>query len=46
MSEDYKQSDNKFTGTIDKGEIAVTPPPARVQKEEERQEAVIGKGTN
>jgi hypothetical protein len=35
VSEDYKEGDNKFTGTIDKVTIAVTPPPAQVQKEEE-----------
>ncbi len=44
MSEDYKEGDNKFTGTIDKVTIAVTPPPAEVQKEEERQDAVIDEG--
>ena len=46
VSEDYKEGDNKFTGTIDKVTIAVTPPPAQVQKEEERQDAVIDEGIN
>jgi arylsulfatase len=32
VTEDYKQGDNKFTGTIDKVTIAVTPPPTQVQK--------------
>ena len=35
VTEDYKEGDNKFTGTIDKVTIAVTPPPAEIQKEEE-----------
>jgi len=39
VTEDYKEGDNKFTGTIDKVMIAVTPPPAQVQKEEEGQDA-------
>jgi hypothetical protein len=34
------------TGTIDKITMAVTPAPAAVQKEEERQEAVIDEGIN
>jgi hypothetical protein len=46
VSEDYKEGDNKFTGTIDKVTIAVTPPPAQVQEEEERQDAVIDEGIN
>jgi hypothetical protein len=46
VTEDYKEGDNKFTGTIDKVTIAVTPPPAEVQKEEERQDAVIYEGNN
>ena len=46
VSEDYKEGDNKFTGTIDKVTIAVTPPPAQVQKEEEQQDAVIYEGIN
>ncbi|MFZ0678031.1 arylsulfatase [Candidatus Binatus sp.] len=46
VSEDYKEGDNKFTGMIDKVTIAVTPPPAEVQKEEERQDAVIDEGVN
>ena len=46
MSEDYKEGDNKFTGTIHKVTIAVTPPPAQVQKEEESQDAVIDEGIN
>jgi len=46
VTEDYKEDGNKFTGTIDKVTIAATPPPAQVQKEEERQEAVIEEGIN
>ncbi len=46
VTEDYKEGDNRFTGTIDKVTIAVTPPPAQVQKEEERQDAVIDEGVN
>ena len=37
---------NKFTGTIDKVTIAVTPTPPELQKEEERQDAVIDEGVN
>ncbi len=46
VTEDYKEGDNKFTGTIDKITLAVTPPPAEVEKDEERQEAVIDEGIN
>ena len=46
VSEDYKEGDNKFTGTIDKVTIAVTPPPPAIQKEEESQDAVIDEGIN
>jgi arylsulfatase A-like enzyme len=46
VSEDYKEGDNKFTGTIDKVTIAVTPPPAQVQKEEERRDAIVYEGIN
>src|SRR4029077_3008992 len=46
VSEDYKEGDNRFTGKIDKVTIAVTPPPAQVQKEEEAQDAVIEEGIN
>jgi len=46
VSEDYKEGDNKFTGMIDNVTIAVTPPPAQVQKEEESQDAVIDEGMN
>ena len=46
VSEDYKQGDNTFAGTIDKVTIAVTPSPAEVQKEEEREDAVIDEGIN
>jgi hypothetical protein len=46
VTEDYKEGDNKFTGTIDKVTIAITPPPAEVQKEEEGQDAVIDEGMN
>ena len=44
MTEDYKEGDNKFTGTIDKVTIAVTPPPAQVGKDEERGDAVAQEG--
>jgi arylsulfatase len=46
VTEDYKEGDNKFTGTIDKVTISLTPPPAEVQKEEDRQDAVIDEGIN
>jgi arylsulfatase A-like enzyme len=46
VTEDYKEGDNKFTGAIGKITIAVTPPPAEVQKDEERQDAVIDEGIN
>ncbi len=46
VTEDYKEGDNKFTGTIDKVTIAITPPPAEIQKEEESQDAVIDEGMN
>jgi hypothetical protein len=46
VSEDYKEGDNRFTGTIDKVTIAVTAPPAAVQTEEERQDAEIDEGMN
>jgi arylsulfatase A-like enzyme len=46
VSEDYKEGDNSFTGTIDKVTIAVMPPPAAVQTEEERQDAEIDEGVN
>jgi arylsulfatase len=46
VTEEYKEGDNKFTGTIDKVTIAVTPPPAQVQKDEEAHDAVIDEGMN
>jgi hypothetical protein len=46
VTEDYKEGDNKFTGTIDKVTIAITPPPAQIQEEEESQDAVIDEGIN
>ncbi|MGO9846723.1 MAG: sulfatase-like hydrolase/transferase, partial [Methylocella sp.] len=46
VTEDYKEGDNKFTGTIEKITLAVTPPPAQVEKDEERQDAVIDEGIN
>jgi hypothetical protein len=46
VTEDYKEGDNKFTGAIGKITIAVTPPPAEVEKDEERQDAVIDEGMN
>jgi arylsulfatase len=44
VTEDYKEGDNKFTGTIDKVTIAVTPPPAQVEKQEDRGDAVAQEG--
>ena len=44
VTEDYKEGDNKFNGTIDKITLTVTPPPAEVEKDEERQEAIIDEG--
>jgi arylsulfatase A-like enzyme len=44
VTEDYREGDNKFTGTIDKVTIAVTPPPAQVEKEEDRGAAVADQG--
>ncbi|MGH7925228.1 MAG: arylsulfatase, partial [Candidatus Binatus sp.] len=46
VTEDYKEGDNKFTGTIDKITLAVTPPPAEVERKEESQDAVIDEGMN
>jgi hypothetical protein len=46
VTEDYKEGDNKFTGTIEKITLTVTPPPAEVDKAEERQDAVIDEGIN
>ena len=46
VTEDYKEGDNKFTGVIDKIVLAVTPPPAAIEKAEERQDAVIDEGSN
>ena len=44
VTEDYKEGDNKFTGTIDKVTIAVTPPPAQVGKEEESGDVLFQEG--
>ena len=44
VTEDYKEGDNKFTGTIEKITLTVTPPPAEVEKDEERQAAIIDEG--
>ena len=46
VTEDYKEGDNKFTGTIDKIVLTITPPPAAVEKEEESQDAIIDEGMN
>ncbi len=46
VTEDYKEGDNKFTGTIEKIVLTITPPPPEVQKHEERQDAVIDEGIN
>ena len=44
VTEDYKEGDNKFTGTIDNVTIAVTPPPAQVGKDEESGDATFQEG--
>jgi arylsulfatase A-like enzyme len=44
VTEDYKEGDNKFTGTIDRVTIAVTPPPAQVGTDEERGDAIFQEG--
>ncbi len=36
VTEDYKEGDNKFTGTIDTVTIAITPPPPQSAKDEDR----------
>jgi hypothetical protein len=41
VTEDYKEGDNKFTGTVAKVTIAVTPPPAQIEKEEENGDAIF-----
>lgn len=46
VSEDYKEGDNKLTGTIDKITLTMTPPPAEFEKAEERQDAIIDEGVN
>jgi arylsulfatase len=46
VTEDYREGDNKFTGTIEKITLTVTPPPAEVEKDEERQAAIIDEGMN
>ncbi len=44
VTEDYKEGDNKFTGTIERVTIAVTPPPAQVGTDEERGDAIFQEG--
>jgi hypothetical protein len=44
VTEDYKEGDNKFIGTIEKVTIAVTPPPAQVEKDEESGDAIFQEG--
>jgi len=44
VTEDYKEGDNKFTGTIETVTIAVTPPPAQVTKHEEGGDAIFQEG--
>jgi arylsulfatase A-like enzyme len=46
VTEDYKEVDNKFTGTIGKVVLTVTPPPASVSEEEDRGNANIDEGLN
>ena len=46
VTEDYKEGDNKFTGTIDKITLAVTPPPQQTEKDGQSQGAVIDEGIN
>jgi hypothetical protein len=42
----FGDATNKFTGTIEKIVLTITPPPPEVQKDEERQDAVIDEGIN
>jgi arylsulfatase A-like enzyme len=46
VTEDYKEGDNKFNGTIDKITLAITQPPADVEKAEEREDATIDEDMN
>jgi arylsulfatase len=46
VTDEYKEGDNRFTGTIGKITLAVTPPPAEVEKDEAGQDAVIDEGMN
>ena len=46
VTEDYKEGDNKFNGTIGTITLAITPPPAAVDKAEEREDAVIDEEMN
>jgi arylsulfatase A-like enzyme len=46
VTEDYKEGDNKFNGIIDKITLAITLPPANVEKAEESGEAVIDEEMN
>ena len=46
VSDDYNEGDNKFNGAIDKIVLSITPPPAAVEQDEERQQAEIDEGIN
>ena len=46
VTEDYKEGDNKFTGQIEKVTLSVTPPPAAVEKAEEREDAIVDEDMN
>jgi sulfatase-like protein len=46
VTEDYKEGDNRFNGTIDKITLAITPPPADVEKAEDREDATIDEDMN
>jgi arylsulfatase len=46
VTEDYKESDNKFNGTIDKITLAIIPPPVDVEKAEETEDSVIDEEMN
>ena len=46
VTEDYKEGDNKFNGSIDKITLAITPPPTGVEKAEESEDAVIDEEMN
>ncbi|MGH8335791.1 MAG: arylsulfatase, partial [Gammaproteobacteria bacterium] len=46
VTEDYKEGDNKFNGTIDKITLTITPAPVAIDKAEESEDAVIDEEMN